>query len=92
MSADIGNTNASKRRQLAQEALRLRIEGERHIDELNEIDQALSVPDADVARLKARADIKFGLLKKVLPDLRATELTGEGGGPVKGSVEIFFKE
>ena len=68
-----GNTNASKRKQLAQEALRVKIDGGRCIDDLEVIDQQLAQPDANVAALKARADIKFGLLKKILPDLRSVE-------------------
>ena len=92
MSAGVGNTNASKRRQLARDALRLRIEGERLLNDIDAIDTELSVPDADVVRLKARADIKFNLLRKVLPDLRSTEVTGEGGGPLEHSLEVRFVE
>jgi hypothetical protein len=30
------------------------------------------------------------LLRKVLPDLKAMELTGEGGGPIQANVEVTF--
>jgi hypothetical protein len=30
------------------------------------------------------------LLRKVLPDLKAVEMTGEGGGPIQANVEITF--
>ena len=84
MPAEAGNTNASKRRQLTQEALRMRVEGERLIDGIVEIDNELATAESsDVPRLKARAEIKFGLLRKVLPDLRSVEMTGEGGGAME---------
>lgn len=37
----------------------------------------------EIQRLKAAADIKLKLINKYLPDLKATEVTGEGGGPVE---------
>jgi hypothetical protein len=45
--------------------------------------------DGDImtnAQIKA-ADI---LLKKRLPDLKAIEVTGPGGGPVQAQVEVTF--
>lgn len=62
----------------------MRVEGERLIDGIVEIDNELATAESsDVPRLKARAEIKFGLLRKVLPDLRSVEMTGEGGGAME---------
>lgn len=36
-----------------------------------------------VMRLTAASEIRLKLIRKFLPDLKAMELTGEGGGPVK---------
>lgn len=30
------------------------------------------------------------LLRKMLPDLKAVEMTGEGGGPIQAQVEVTF--
>lgn len=76
MSRKIGNTNASKRRQLAVEAARIKIRAGQCINQLRSIERELRGSDADVQRLKARADIWFGLLRKVVPDLRAVEHSG----------------
>ena len=35
-----------------------------------------------VAQIKAAADIDMALLRKVLPDIRAVELTGKNGDPI----------
>jgi len=76
MSNVKGNTNASKRKQLSREAVRLRVRGEKCIGELENIVEELKVCDKEsVPALKARSDIQFGLLKKVLPDLRSVELS-----------------
>lgn len=70
----------NKRRQLAREALRVKINGERCIAELEHVsDELRNNPDADVPRLKALADVSFGKLKKILPDLRSVEHTGDEG-------------
>jgi len=38
--------------------------------------------DMNVPALRLRHDISISLLKKRLPDLKATEITGPGGGPI----------
>lgn len=83
MSGYTGNTNASKRRALAQEALRMKIVGDKLLTDLDSIDLQLETAEpSEVARLKARADIKFGLLKKILSDLKAVEISGDEDAPL----------
>ena len=78
MSGRHGNSNASHRRKLAQEALRLKIDGEKCIDELNEVAiEAITCEPSDVPALRLRADIADKKLKKVLPDLRSVEITSD---------------
>jgi hypothetical protein len=73
---------------MAQEALRMKIEGERLLEDLHAIGVELMKPDTtDVARLKAAGELKLSLLRKVLPDLRSVELTGEGGGDIELNVK-----
>lgn len=68
---------------MAREALRLKIDGEKALDEINDVAGALrGAGKDDVPALKARADIQFGLLRKILPDVRSIELTGEDGKPL----------
>lgn len=49
-------------------------------------DHALGKLDPELSKSQVAA-IQI-LLKKTLPDLTSTELTGEGGGPVRHQVEI----
>lgn len=89
MPAPKGNTNASHRKKLAREALRLRIDGEKCLDELEAVAvEAISAGKDSVPALKLRADIAFGKLKKILPDLRATEHSGEIEIPLSGTVRF----
>lgn len=41
-----------------------------------------------VSSLKAAADVKLALLRKVLPDLKAVELSGPDGGPLVMTEEV----
>lgn len=96
MSDDHGNTgklNAAKRRAHAQEALRVKIQGEKHIDTLVSIqEQAREMRETiddegkrtkpDTSALRLQADISLALLKKVLPDLRHVELSNDDDSPL----------
>jgi len=81
-------TNAAKNRAIRQEALRKQLSAQGHVQHVIDIAGKLSdlegvdMDSIQVQRLKAAADIKKGLISKYLPDLKSTELTGEGGGPV----------
>ena len=79
--------NAAKNRAIRQEALRDQLSNQGHVqhiidiveklsDETNEIDANM------VARYKVAVDTKLKLINKYLPDLKSTELTGEGGGAI----------
>jgi len=56
-----------------------------------------SILNALIEHVEGRRDMApsqvtagLGLLKKVLPDLSQTELTGENGGPVQTKVTLSF--
>lgn len=79
----VGNTSASKRRSLAQDALRVKINGEKHINALESIGEQAKTADKDaIPGLKLQADISLALLKKVLPDLRHIEVSGDDDSPL----------
>ena len=42
-----------------------------------------------VTRLKAAADLKMKLISKYLPDVKAVEISGEGGGDLQITVSDF---
>ena len=77
MPGKTGNTNADKRRKANKDAMREKIGVTKRVKRLDEICNLLHSEDANVPALKAEADIQFKLLGKVLPDLRAVELSGE---------------
>ena len=80
-------TRNTKQRAIRQEALREQLSKQKHLEHV--VDLVKKIKDEDVhvdqemlARYKIVIDTKMKLIGKFLPDLKATELTGEGGGPV----------
>jgi len=53
-------------------------------------DLSIELDSLAVNRIKAANDTRLSLIKKYLPDVKQTELVGEGGGPVetKWTVEV----
>lgn len=69
---------ANKRRAMAREALRVSIDGEKCLTELDEINtEAKMCESSAVPALRLRADIQFKKLAKILPDVKAVEITDE---------------
>lgn len=46
-------------------------------------DLSIELESTDVTRLKAAADLNLGLIKKYLPDVKQTEITGEDGEDIR---------
>lgn len=79
-------TRAQANRAIRQDALREQLAAQGHIQHVVDIAEKLgeqSIETKDIQRLKAKADIHLSLIKKYAPDLKAMELTGEGGDDVK---------
>lgn len=79
---------ASNNRKMRQEALRDQLSAQGHVQHVVEIagkfrDEAISLDPQEMQGLKLAADIHLKLINKYLPDLKATEITGEGGGAVE---------
>lgn len=73
---------AAQNRAIRQEALREQLSAQGHVQHVVDIADKLGNDDItsqDVTRLKAKADLHLALIKKYIPDLKAMELTGEGG-------------
>ena len=79
-----GTTRKNANRALRQENLREQLSAQGHVQHVIDISNKLSDLDdplepVESTRLKAAADIKLKLINKYLPDLKAMEVTGEGG-------------
>ena len=75
-------TRAQENRAIRQEALREQLAAGGHVEHILDIASKLSEPDStlestDIQRYKAAADIKLKLINKYLPDLKATEHSGQ---------------
>ena len=85
-------TSAHKNRAIRQEALREQLASQGHVQHVVDIAQKLVNLDNDldqvkVQRLKAAADIKLKLIAKYIPDLKAMEVTGEGGEKISFKID-----
>ena len=85
-------TRAQQNRAIRQEELRDKLAAGGHlqhaIDSIEKLNDA--VDDFQVRKHKAVFDAHCKLLSKYLPDLKATEITGDAGGPLDIG-EIIFK-
>jgi hypothetical protein len=46
-------------------------------------DLSVKLEPADVIRITAASNLRMGLIKKYMPDVKQTELVGENGDPIK---------
>lgn len=76
----------SKLKLSEQKDLRLRIDGWYQLKEIERLLTRQPKPD-DFGWVDLRIKTRLALLKKVLPDLKAVEVTGEAGG----AVEIIWR-
>lgn len=85
------NQSRAKRiKQVQQEEIRKRINAVRCLNTLERVaGEAETADSAQMPGLKLVADIQFRLLNKVLPDLKAVEHSGEGGGPLTVQIVRF---
>ena len=81
-------TNAAKNRTIRQEALREQLSKQKHIEQviknINKMEeQGVTMESTELQALKAATENRLKLVDKYLPSLKATELTGEAGGPIQ---------
>lgn len=87
---------ANQNRKIRQDALREQLAEQCRIQHI--IDNIEKIEDLEndmdsltVQRLKAANESRLKLLSKYLPDLKATEITGEGGDPIKADMQWTVK-
>ena len=88
----MARTRAQENRAIRQEALREQLAEQGHVQHVVEIAGQLCQLDNDldqlaVSRLKAAADIKMKLISKYIGDVKAVEISGEGGGDLVIAVQ-----
>ncbi len=74
-------SRADENRRIRQEALREQLSKQGHVQHVVEIAnkmESAELSDADVRRLKTKADIHLALIRKYIPDLKAVEMQLEG--------------
>ena len=87
-------TRAHKIRAERQEALREMLSKKCTVEQVIEISNKIAELGGEldalaVTRLKAAADLKMKLISKYLPDVKAVEISGEGGGYLQITVSDF---
>ena len=85
-------TRAQLNRKVRQDALREQLASQKHVEHVVEIvdeikDPSIQIEQEMIARYKLVIDTKLKLINKYLPDLKSTEITGEGGEPL--SIDII---
>ena len=90
-------TRAQTNRGIRQEALREQLANKglvQHVlditDKLSELEGELE--QSDITRLKYAADLQLKLISKYLPDLKAMEITGDGGNAIDMTWKIEVTE
>ena len=83
----MGVSAGTKNRQIRQEALRDQLRAGGHLQYVVDIAKEFNtrgkdMEQAEIATKKHAADIHLKLISKYLPDLKAMELTGDGGGDI----------
>lgn len=72
-------TYAEKRREEKRDALREFVSGQRLLEAINH-DLERDIDNEQLPVVKFKTETRLKLLAKVLPDLKAVEVTGENGG------------
>jgi hypothetical protein len=83
----MAGTRASQNRKIRQDALREQLAGQGHVQQvivnIEKIEERGPTMEAqELNALKIANDQRLKLVNKYLPDLKATEITGEAGAPI----------
>ena len=89
MSRSQGETNRSVRQENLRDWLSKKCTAQHLIDNLDKIEKLDSKSELftnDLAKYKVANEQRLKILSKYLPDLKSTEITGEGGEPLKAHI------
>lgn len=93
----MARTRAQQNRKIRQDALREQLAAQGHVQhiienikEIEELDVYEATFTNTLTKLKTANEQRFKLVGKYLPDLKQTELVGDGGEPIdqKWTVEV----
>lgn len=81
----MAKTRAQENRAIRQEALREQLCQQGHVQHIVDIceelnDLSITLEASEIQRKKIVLDTKLSLIKKYIPDLKNTEISGDGGG------------
>ena len=76
-----GNSYADKRRQEKQEALREFLQGQKYIELIHQTLDA-TITNDELPVIKFKTETRLKLLNKVLPDLKAVEMSSDENNPL----------
>ena len=84
-----------KNKQRRREALREELKAREYLRQLDQVNDQLTenwqvLSSEQVSALRLKTDLNFKRLSKVLPDLKAIELTGDDGGPLELKLVSFL--
>ena len=83
-----------KNKQYRREALREELQAREYLRQIDQVNTDVSenwqiLSSEQISALRLKSDINFKRLAKVLPDLKAVEISGDGGGPVEIGIVDF---
>ena len=78
---NVGVSYADKRRQEKQKALRGFLEGQKYIEAIHKTLESDIMPD-ELQVVKFKTETRLRLLNKILPDLKAVEVSGDENNPI----------
>jgi len=92
----MGATVAAKNKAIRQEALREQLQAKGlHTQVLVIADKLengyMDLEASQINALKASADLKMKMINKYMPDLKNTEITGEGGGDLGIAIKVLYE-
>lgn len=90
-----GVSRADENRRIRQEELRAKLSAGGHLDHVIEYTEKIAdltneLESADIHRLKTAAEIKLKLINKYLPDLKATEHSGQIDSEITRKHRVSF--
>jgi len=87
----MAKSRKDQNRAIRQESLREYLSNQEHLRGVSQLIEKIEVSSDsfEVTKYKTAAELKLKLVNKYLPDLKSTELTGDGGGDIRATIAAF---